>query len=426
MGDRTMEKRRYRAVQLEDLNTVELIEAVTGKRVVLGIDIAKQINFGTFCIEQSKVLKIVKWHNTRQARDLVSLLKSLPASRLEVAMESSGTYGDALLHLLSQEGIPTYLVSSKKTHDNMETYDGVPSTHDAKASAIISDLQIRNQGNPWRIRHEMERDFAAALEAFEYVQDLFSKHLNRIEAKLGRHWPEFTSFLTRDSLSFLNLLAHFGSPGEVAGRDSDAMELVRRISRRTVSRDKILRIIECAANTIGLDPTAEERNLIQRLASQALTYRAECIQAQAHCEALLKNYPVAERLSEVVGKITALVLLADVGDPRNFSCSGAYIKALGLNFQVKSSGANKKGQLRITKRGMKRARRYLYLATLRMIQQEEHFAAWHAKKVARDGGKLKMKSVVALMRKLSAGLWHVARGQTFQTQKLFKLENVKA
>jgi len=45
-------------------------------------------------------------------------------------------------------------------------------------------------------------------------------------------------------------------------------------------------------------------------------------------------------------------------------------------------------------------------------------AAWYEKKVKRDGG-LKSKAITAVMRKLVLSLWHVARGEVFDSRKLF-------
>ena len=38
--------------------------------------------------------------------------------------------------------------------------------------------------------------------------------------------------------------------------------------------------------------------------------------------------------------------------------------------------------------------------------------------IEREGGKRKLKAIVALMRKLAAALWHVARGATYDPTKL--------
>jgi hypothetical protein len=56
---------------------------------------------------------------------------------------------------------------------------------------------------------------------------------------------------------------------------------------------------------------------------------------------------------------------------------------------------------------------------LRLVQHEPHFQAWHAAKVQRMAGVHKIRSVVALMRKLLGALWHVGRGAQFEAARLF-------
>ena len=66
---------------------------------------------------------------------------------------------------------------------------------------------------------------------------------------------------------------------------------------------------------------------------------------------------------------------------------------------------------------------------LRLIQDDPVVRAWYGKKVARDGGKMKNKAVIAVVRKLVKGLWHVAQGEPFDSRLLFdtsKLDLLKA
>ncbi len=100
-----------------------------------------------------------------------------------------------------------------------------------------------------------------------------------------------------------------------------------------------------------------------------------------------------------------------------YTNSRSYCKALGLNLKERSSGQHK-GQLKITKRGSGPARRDLYLATLRLINHNEMVSTWYEKKVQAQGGRGKLKIVVALMRKLSRALRHLARGQAFDARRL--------
>ncbi len=57
------------------------------------------------------------------------------------------------------------------------------------------------------------------------------------------------------------------------------------------------------------------------------------------------------------------------------------------------------------------------------VQQLEA-QAWYESKVKRDGGG-KARAVVGLMRKLVKALYHVARGEPFDSRKLFDVRRLK-
>jgi transposase len=95
---------------------------------------------------------------------------------------------------------------------------------------------------------------------------------------------------------------------------------------------------------------------------------------------------------------------------------------MGLNLKEHSSGKHK-GKLKITKRRPGRVRMYLFLAALRLIRNNSIVHTWYRRKVERDGG-VKMKAVVAVMRKLSKALWHVGQGEFFDAAKLFDVSRL--
>jgi transposase len=115
-----------------------------------------------------------------------------------------------------------------------------------------------------------------------------------------------------------------------------------------------------------------------------------------------------------VGMVTTAILIGLHLDPRHFGCARSYLKALGLNLKEKSSGQDH-GKLKLTKRGSALARKYLYFAALRLINSDPVISAWYQNKV---DPRAKLKTVIALMRKLAKALWHVARGQRFDARKL--------
>ena len=131
--------------------------------------------------------------------------------------------------------------------------------------------------------------------------------------------------------------------------------------------------------------------------------------------------PALTRLAAVTGKTTSVVLEAALGSPLDYSNPRSHLKAMGLNLKERSSGKHK-GQLKITKRGPSIARKYRYFVALRWLYQDPVIALWYRNKVRRDG-RLKGKAIIAVMRKLALSLWYVARGNVFDSRKLF---NVRA
>jgi len=223
--------------------------------------------------------------------------------------------------------------------------------------------------------------------------------------------------------SFLELLIEFGSPQAVAAAPDKARQLLRRVGTWLLKKEKIDRVIESSSTTLGVPPIEQERQMVIKMASEARRAGKQASKAQKQVEKLTQNNDTVALMGETVGKVTAAVVYSFLGDPRTSSCASAYVKSAGLNLKERSSG-KLKGHLKITKRGPSTVRRYLYLAVLRLIQEDPIFRAWYLRKVQRDGGK-KIIAIVALMRKLTKALWHVGQGEYFDSRLLFDLRRLK-
>ena len=210
-----MKKRTYRARSVKNVDLEKLsAELSHADRVVFSIDVAKELMFATLKIEAEAVHTTVKWHHLEESPTVVRWLSGLP--RTEVAMESSGTYGDSLRWHLQQAGLEVYRTSTKQVKDSREIYDGVPSSHDAKAAAIIGWLHWQGRSKPWPEPPKEHRELAARVRTMELYQRPLQQCQNRLEAQLARHWPELPTLLELDSATLLELLKEFGSPAAVA------------------------------------------------------------------------------------------------------------------------------------------------------------------------------------------------------------------
>lgn len=419
-----VKKRIYRKIPVKRVGAERLVSAVTGKHVVFAIDVAKTDMVASFVEGDGRVVLTVSWQHPDENEGVLGLLRELGARGIsvEAVMESSGSYGDVLRHQLERQGVPVFRVSGKRTHDAAEVYDGVPSLHDAKSAAIIAKLHLDGASRRWLETPLVRRELLAAIGTMDMFQEHEQRLVHKLEAVLARHWPELPELLELTSATLMALLGRVGAPADVAQRPEEARRLMRGMSHGLMSAEKIESVLQSALTTVGLEMVAEERAALMALASEAHRALREFKKAKGRVEELSVANETAQLLAPEVGKATAAVLMADVGDPREFGSTRAYVKAFGMNLKEKSSG-KKKGQLQITKRGPGRARKYLWLAVLRWVKKDGVARAWYERKIARDGG-VRAKALMALMRKYAQALFHMARGAPLDSARLFDTERL--
>src|SRR5688572_15542651 len=126
-----MRKRNtYRTVWLNQVQVEKLKEAVGGRSVTFSVDEAKDVPVGAVMTGVDEVHATIKWKQPSETKEVIELLGRLGAKRVQIVMEPSGTYGDALRAQAWAAGIEVYRVSGKRVHDLAEVHDGVPSHHD--------------------------------------------------------------------------------------------------------------------------------------------------------------------------------------------------------------------------------------------------------------------------------------------------------
>jgi len=418
-----MSKRRYKSEKFKTVNWDSVTNRVEGGRIVLAVDVAKEDFVATLMDGQQEAVLTFSWRHPGQTAELLERIRELgQICQLEAVLEPSGTYGDVLVWQLHQAGIPVYRISPKRVHDAAEVFDGVPSLHDAKAAYLIGRLHLQGASQPWQAFSERRR----TVKAMEYRLSLSKKHehatCNRLEALLSRHWPELLSLLPLGSMTLAALIGTYGTPASVASDPEGAAALMRRVGGPGLKQEKIQAILESARASLGVPALDAERTLLQWLGNEALTARREVHQAEREIERLVSEDTVLPRMAAVVGKVSAAVMMAALESPLEYPGAESYLKACGLNLKERSSGKHK-GQLKITKRGASVARFYLYYAALRLIARDPVVKRWYELKTHRPGA-VKNKCVIALMRKLAKALWHTARGEPFDTRKLFNLKAV--
>ena len=350
---------------------------------------------------------------------LVDRLRDLAQGRpLLIAMESTGTYGDALRQALTDAGLVVHRVSGKAVHDYAEIFDGVPSQHDGKDAAIVAELAALGKSSPWPYQPptEFDQELRYWVERAD-AQQRIGMHVagspgGAVGAALAGGDEVFGTQLRNLAASPRRVRR----PGGAGGRRR-RRQAVEGLGRPIPQEEKIERFVQAAAGSVGVRQTAVDCRRMQEHAEAALAAKHEVQKASATLENLAQSNAIIARQAAVVGWATACVLWVYLGDPRNYHCAEAYRKAMGLNLKERSSGRHK-GQLKITKRGPGAVRRWLYFAAMRLVQKAEVVEWYEVKKGQRPkGGK---RALVAVMRKLALGLHALGVGEeTFDASRLF-------
>lgn len=418
-------KRTYQAVSVERLHLTPYLELLA-LGCIVALDVAKQRFVAALATEAGEVVSLFRFDHPTQTRQFLQvireLLEKLGSDKVRVAMEPTGTYGDAIRHQVVTMGVPVVMVSPKQTHDSQALFDNVQSLHDPKSAALVAKLCGMGLGNVWSAPVASVPRLRALVELRRHEQQKQEVCFGRLEGALARYWPESGRWLdVREQRSALRLLVEFPSPARIDAAPGAARALLIDASRGRLPAEALEGVVDAARATLGVPASAEEERFVSSMASDALEATRRMAEIEKQIAAIASDDEVFARLQPWMGTFTAAVVVTHC-DPRRYENARQLEKACGLNLREKSSG-ELRGRLMITKRGPGVVRHALYLFALRMIQSSAAVEAWYKRRRGHTE-ESKQRAVVAVMRKLVRALFHVARGSAFDPALLFDMRRL--
>ncbi|WP_244917079.1 transposase, partial [Paenibacillus castaneae] len=218
----------------------------------------------------------------------------------------------------------------------------------------------------------------------------------------------FKNLLCRGALATLRL---FPTPEELRRlAPQDVVSGWKSIMQRQPGNKKAQTLIALARHSVGSKQAthAYKLHLTQLLAE----YDLACQQLQvveAEITAVLDRIPFAKSMLAVKGisAISLAGILGEAGDLSGFTHGNALLRHAGLNLAEASSG-KWTGQMKISKRGRSRLRRFIFMMTISLVGNNPEFKAMHAYNVQVKKMK-KMRSLMKLCGKLARILVGMAR-----------------
>src|SRR5215468_10831577 len=120
-------KRTYQAAPVEQVRLEEVLPVLITLGCVVALDVAKEKFVAALATAAGEVVRLFRFQHPTETRKFLEIVATLqtqvPVGQLKVAMEPTGTYGDAIRHQLVETGVPVWMVSPKRTHDSQALFD---------------------------------------------------------------------------------------------------------------------------------------------------------------------------------------------------------------------------------------------------------------------------------------------------------------
>jgi len=366
----------------------------------IGIDVSKD-SFD-YCVIDNSMKEIKKGH-VKMSREGFKVFKDVVSKYDDsaIALESTGPYHTDILSFLLSFKKEVCLVNPSLIKNFSKGYTLRKTKTDEMDAGVIAKFICKN------IEH-MDYFTLKNLDditAIARLREDLSKDISRIKTQLKGHlnvvFPEILIEYDVYTATLLNFLELFPTAQTVKNaKVSDIKKAVKDMKGRSSSFD-VYRIKEIAKDSIGL--SSENYETIVRYDVEHLRFLMKSL------EEITKKFIDAVNKSKKedidilkfikgISDITASHFMAEVKDIFRFSDRNKLIAYAGTDPGVKESGTSIRGNGKISKKGSRSLRRYLYLMAMSVARYNDYFKDYYLKK--RQEGMQHRKAMIALVNKL--------------------------
>jgi transposase len=409
----------------------QLIERISDKHLVVGVDIAQQfhvaraVNYRGIVVGDPLTFENSEVGFSFFMEWIQRLQKLNQLDSIIVGMEPTGHYWINLSKWLIQQSVEVVTVNPHLVKKNKENRDNTQSKSDKKDALVIADM-VKN-GYYSFVRHTSES--FEKLRVLMSNRDIVVKRLvmsiNQLNRWVDMVFPElrqvFKDISKKGAIATLRL---FPSPTELRSlKPEDVVTGWKSIMKRQPGLKKAQLIINLAKKSIGTGQALDAHKFhLEQLLEEYDLAVSQLERVELAVKEVLKQIPFAKKLLTIKGisEISLAGILGESGDLSGFSHGNSLLRHAGLHLSEASSG-KWRGQIIISKRGRSRLRRFLFLATMSLVANNPEFKAIHANNVNMKKMK-KMKSILKLVGKLARIFVGIARrNETYCPGKVYIL-----
>ena len=325
--------------------------------------------------------------------------------QIVMGLEPTGHYWLDLATWMVDNGISVVQVNPYAVKQTKEVEDNSQAKNDEKDPKIIANLvKDGNYGMPY-----LPKGVYAELRALSMFRDQLNEDrtrvMNRLHRELKIHFPEYKgAFGKIDGEFTLALIEVAAFPDSLIALGEDGIREIwheRRLRGRGYSR--AASIINYAKASVGIkDGTKSSEDKVAWFAKQLQEISDKLNDVERQLETKFREVPHAENALEIpgIGDNILSGIIAEMGDVARFDEAKEIQKLSGLGLVACSSGKHK-GETKISHRGRKRLRYWLFQGAKSVVVHDEHFKELHKYYTTRNDNPLKkMQSLIVIACKL--------------------------
>jgi transposase len=335
----------------------------------------------------------------------VKLAAEHDKKQIVLGLEPTGHYWFCLATWMISNGISVVQVNPYAVKQTKELEDNSQLKDDTKDPKLIANLvKDGNFGMPY-----LPEKLYAELRGLSLFRDQLTEDririINRLHRELKIYFPEYKDALGKVEGSFsLELLKQAPFPRDLTELGADGIREIwhnAKLRGRGYSRSE--GILNYAKVSVGItDGINAGRTAVEWYVEQILALDAELAIIEEQINQKCMEIPHAENIIEIsgIGGNTLSGILAEMGDISRFDDVKEIQKLSGLGLVACSSGKHK-GETKISHRGRKRLRYWLFQAAKSVVAHTEEFKELHTYYTTRPENPLKkMQSLIVIACKL--------------------------
>jgi transposase len=392
------------------------VKVVSDGTLIVAVDVGMEANRGYCTTPDGRSSKTFKFDNTRAGMDKLWEMIVINKNRFKcnevlIGYESTGPYGEPMLHYLMDKPVKIVQVNPMHTKRVKEINDNSPLKTDDKDPRVIADI-IR-WGRALSI--VIPEGDAAHLRRLTNSRERHVREktalVNQLQQLVFLLFPEFRTVMKDIKCKTpLYLLKKYQTPEVISGLDQQVLgEEMRKHSQGRFREQHAAILINLAKNTVGIREGAAGLSMdIRHILIQLEMVIGLIAELESEMEIALGRIPYGSKLLSIKGLGIASVagIIGEIGDFKKFKTRSEIMKLAGLDLYEISSG-KMKGLRRISKRGRGLLRKILYYAAIQTIRKNGILHDYYTRLT--DGGMKRMKALVAVSRKLLGIIYAIVR-----------------